>query len=223
MHSRAALPHIATRRCFAALVVMSLLGPLTACASSGNLRPASGVAPQRVGVRPGDAVLIKVWREPDLSDTAQVNEQGRLVLPLLGERQVAGMSPDSLRRELEQDYRRYLDNPSIEIKVLRRIAILGQVRHPGLYPVDATVTLSDALAMAGGVTPDGNRNDIELVRNGDVVRQSVDRAAIVGSLDIRSGDQILVGQRSWFSRNLGLVGTLIGAATSITVALLIRG
>ncbi len=85
------------------------------------------------------------------------------------------------------------------------------------------MSLSDALAMAGGVTPNGNRNDIELIRDGTVIRQSVDRAAVVGSLDIRSGDQILVGQRSWVSRNIGLVGTLIGAATSLTIALLIRG
>jgi len=207
-----------------ALVLPALsLCALSACASGGSPPPASSAVPAHVGVRPGDAVLIKVWREPDLSDTAQVNADGRLVLPLLGERQVAGMSPDSLRKELEHDYRKYLENPSIEVKVLRRIAILGQVKSPGLYPVDATVTLSDALAMAGGVTSNGNRNDIELIRDGTVVRQSVDRAAVVGSLDIRSGDQILVGQRSWVSRNIGIVGTLIGAATSITVALLIRG
>jgi hypothetical protein len=43
----------------------------------------------------------------------------------------------------------------------------------------------------------------------------------VGSVDIRSGDQIIVGEKGWLRRNPGaLVGSLVAAAAGITIALI---
>lgn len=172
-------------------------------------------------LRPGDAVQVRVWREEDLSGRFTVDDRGIVTVPLLGERHVAGLEPAELRDNLLADYREYLQNPSIEVTVLRRINILGAVTQPGLYPVDATISLSEALGMAGGITPTGDEDDIRVVRDGRVIHRALDQATLVGAVDIRSGDQVVVGEKGWFARNPGaLLGSLLGAAAVILTALL---
>lgn len=172
-----------------------------------------------MGLRPGDALAIAIWREPELSDTVRVNERGEVVLPLLGTRSVRGLSPDSLERQLAGEYSEYVKSPAVSITALRRISILGEVKRPGLYPVDATVSLSDALALAGGTTGAADRDDIRLIRDGRVLRQSLARSSLVGSLPVQSGDQIVVGQKSWFARNWQW---LAGTATSVALFVIFR-
>jgi polysaccharide export outer membrane protein len=186
---------------------------VAACSSSSNHAGPGAVSPEeiqqmkeQVGLRPGDALAVAIWREPELSDTIPVNDRGQVVLPLLGPREVQGISPDSLERQLEREYSEYVRSPAVSITALRRISILGSVREPGLYPVDATVTLSDALAMAGGLSPDGDRDGIQLVRGGEVMRESLQASMLVGALPIQSGDQIWVEQRPWLERNWQWLG-----------------
>lgn len=183
------------------------------------MAPDSQASPELL---PGDAVRVQVWRESDLSGTFAVDDRGIVTLPLLGEREVIGLDPSELRDALLADYKEYLQNPSIEVTILRRITILGEVRSPGLYPVDATISLADALALAGGITPIADPNKIQLVRDNEIIAEGVDQAAVIGASDIRSGDQIVVGQKSWLARNSGVVlGSLI-AATAIIAAAFIR-
>ncbi|MFC1531494.1 polysaccharide biosynthesis/export family protein, partial [Gemmatimonadota bacterium] len=146
------------------------------------------------------------------------DDRGVVTLPLLGEREVSGLDPSELREALLSDYKEYLQNPSIEVTILRRINILGEVRSPGLYPVDATISLADALALAGGVTPMADPNKIQLVRDNEVIAEGVDQAAVIGASDIRSGDQIVVGQKGWLARNSAVVLGSLVAATAIIVA-----
>ena len=189
---------------------------LAGCASGGAVPPDTAPQPNpevAPSLQPGDAIAVKVFREPDLSDTLRVDENHRIVLPLLGERSVRGISADSLKAQLATDLQEYVKTPAIEITVLRRVSILGAVRQPGLYPVDATYSLTDALALAGGTTPNADLEDIRLVRDGTVVRQDLSRGTLVEETPIRSGDQIVVGESGWFSRNWQwLAGTVISAS-----------
>lgn len=205
----------------ARLALVLLCASLPACASGPE--PSTGVTTIEAdpGLGPGDAVRMAVWREPDLSGTFGIDDRGIVTLPLLGERQVSGMDGPALRDQLLTDYREYLLNPSIQVTVLRRVNILGAVNQPGLYPVDATISLSEALGVAGGIAPGGDPDDIRLARGGRVIHGDLDRAAILGNIDVRSGDQIVVGEKGWFERNPGaLIGSLIGAIAGVTVALI---
>jgi polysaccharide biosynthesis/export protein len=124
-----------------------------------------------------------------------------------------------LKARIVQAYQKYLVNPSIDIIVLRRINILGAVRNPGLYPIDATMTIADALAVAGGATPVGDTDKVEIVRNGERVRARLSQRTRVTESAIRSGDQLYVPERSWLSRNTGIVAAVITASVSIAVTL----
>lgn len=165
---------------------------------------------------PGDFIAVTIWREPDLSDTVQVDNSGVAVLPKLGPLQVTGVRPDSLEQRLIHEYSRYLQNPSIRVTVLRRITIWGAVAKPGPYPVDLTMSVTDALALAGGATSTGKTDKVELRRGS--TRRTVDLSKGppgVADLSLHSGDQLFVPEKSWMSRNVGLVIAAIGTATSL--------
>jgi len=202
------------------LAVAGLAVTLAACSSAPPPSAGSPAEPDP-GIRPGDVVRVQVWREADVSGSFRVDDRGVVTLPLLGDREVAGRDAGVLRDELLADYREYLQNPSIDVTVLRRINILGSVMQPGLYPVDETISLAEALGLAGGITPEGDPGDIRLYRDDGIVREGLDRGLLVGDIGVRSGDRIVVGEKNWFERNPGaFIGTLIAAAAGITVALI---
>lgn len=180
---------------------------------------ASATASDGGTLKPGDVVRLKIWREPDLSGDFLVDEHGGVVVPKLGRIQVVGLSPDSLKSQLIDAYSVYLRNPSIEVVLLRRITILGGVRNPGLYPVDPTMTLAEAYALAGGIAPEGKLNEVELVRGGQRTSYKISETTRIADTPLQSGDQLYVPTRSWLSRNTWVVTAAIGTTTTVLFAL----
>lgn len=159
---------------------------------------------------PGDVIRVAIWREEDLSGEFQVDQDGSVILPLLGRRQVVGISPDRLREQLTEEYGGYLVNTAVNVTLLRRVVVLGEVRVPGQYTVDATQSVADLIARAQGLTPEGNAEDIRLLRDGQSYRTNLSGTLSLVEAGIRSGDQIVVGKRSWWSRNFS---SLVGVAS----------
>jgi len=200
------------RRFASALLI--LLAPVVAVSQAKP--PTTSSASPESGLGPGDFIVIKIWREPDLSDTVTVDNGGVAVFPKLGQVQVTGIGPDSLERLLVSQYARYLQNPSIRVTVLRRITIWGAVVKPGTYPVDLTMTITDALALAGGAASNGKTNEVELRRGSHRTVLDLSRnIQQVRDISLHSGDQLFVPERSWASRNAGLIVAAIGTAATI--------
>ena len=170
-------------------------------------------------IRPGDRIAMRVWRESTMTETLTVNQNGNVVLPMLGVYSAASQSVGSLPDSLRLRYAEYLRNPAIDITVLRRIGVLGEVTKPDLYWVDVTTTLPDVIARAGGVTEIGNPDDVRVVRDGKEIRihRSAHGDTYVG--DLLSGDQIVVRRTSWLSRNALAVVSAAGVLTSIFVVI----
>jgi protein involved in polysaccharide export with SLBB domain len=174
----------------------------------------------RAGLLAGDLLRVEIWREEDLSGEFPVDQNGDVVLPLLGERHVTGIPIEELRQSLLIDYRRELRNPSITITPLRRIYVLGEVNEPGLLTVDPTVSLAGAVALAGGANQQGDLRRIQVIRSGQPVLDGVAPTAALSTLDVRSGDQIFVGRRSWLDRNSTFLVSSVLSITSIVITLL---
>jgi protein involved in polysaccharide export with SLBB domain len=212
MH-RKPLPPRATRRRFRlihALFVVLLAAPAGAQSES---------TAESFSLGPGDVVRVRIWREPSLDGDFQVDERGRLTLPLLGSRPVAGMSWPALRDSLLVDYRRELKAPSVTLTPLRRVYVLGEVSRPGLYLADPTLSLAGIVALAGGASPAGDLNRLRVVRRGQTI---IERAAIADALvqaDIRSEDQVFVDRRNWFALNSTFVASAAISVASIIISL----
>jgi polysaccharide biosynthesis/export protein len=205
----------------ASILTLSLAVARPAFSQSSSPRPDS--LPNGAGLLlPGDLIRLKIWREPDLSGEFQVSASGQAVFPKLGSMDLKGVSPDSLKQVLVADYSRFLRDPAIEVTVLRRVNVLGAVRNPGLYPLDGTMTVADAVALAGGATSDGKVDKVELRRDQEKLMVDLSRRTRLSTTPIQSGDQLFVPQKSWASRNTGVVAAGITAVTTVVVALLIR-
>ncbi len=194
-----------------------LLAPQTTSAQAQSA--GDSVMDAANNLRPGDVLRLRIWREPDLSGDFPVDPRGRVVLPKLGPLDVASVDSDSLQPRLVRAYSEFLNNPSIEVVPLRRISVLGAVQKPGVYPVDPTMTVADVVALAGGASPDGKRDRVELRRGNERVSANLQQASRVADSPIRSGDQLYVPQRSWLDRNTALAAGLLGTAASLAIAL----
>lgn len=168
-------------------------------------------------LRPGDAIQLTVWRQEDMTGEFKVDETGVVTLPLIGPKQVTGVPLAQLRETLYSELRLQLRNPSIEITPLRRIFVLGEVRTPGPYSVDPTITLAEAIALAGGPNSTGDSRRIRVVRSGKIVHDRISAETTLSSVDIRSGDQIFVEPRGWVARNTSLFANMLVSAAFITV------
>lgn len=171
-------------------------------------------------LQPGDLVRLRIWREPDLSGDFRVDEKTVAIFPKIGPLAVGHLPTDSLRSLLVSGYSRFLQDPSVEVTFLRRVNVLGEVRNPGLYHVDPTMSLTDVLAMAGGMNSDANRSKIELIRGDRSSSISLSTRSNLTATVLRSGDQLRVSQRSWLSRNAGVVAAgITGMAVILTAVI----
>lgn len=196
------------------LVVASLL------AAPACLDGQQEAAMRHDAVRPGDRIALRIWNEPLMSDTFRIAETGFATLPKLGQVEAAGQNAEELQHTLREAYSAFLRNPSVEVTVLRRIGVQGEVLKPGLYLVDLTMTVSDVIATAGGITQQGNPQKVFLVRDGQRSRVGGDALARFTAAELRSGDHVLIGRRSWFELNsLAIVGTA-AVLVSVVVPLL---
>jgi protein involved in polysaccharide export with SLBB domain len=100
--------------------------------------------------------------------------------------------------------------------------VLGAVKNPGLYPVDPTMTVADVLALAGGVAPEGNPEKGSLIRGGERLDVRLSQRTKIADTPVQSGDQLYVPQRSWISRNPGVVAGTLTAVAGIVVTLMVR-
>jgi polysaccharide biosynthesis/export protein len=200
----------------AALALTVLVGAFSPVASQET--PIGTENRADVVVRPGDRVRLKVWREPDLSGEFVVDEHGVVVLPKIGRLELRDVSTDSLRALLIDRYSASLRNPAVEVTVLRRVNVLGAVRNPGVYHVDPTTTVADVLALAGGVSPQGNQNRIDLLRQGQRQPVQLSGESRVADSPILSGDQLYIGERSWFDRHMAVIAASITGAAFIIAA-----
>jgi protein involved in polysaccharide export with SLBB domain len=197
------------------LALMLVLPTAAALAQSTTPADTSAVSSrQRAHLQPGDVIRLKVWREPDLTGDFIINESGDAVLPRIGALHVVSMSPDSLKTHVISTYTQYLRDPSIEVTFLRRITVLGSVNKPGLYDADETMMLTDVLALAGGVSPDGKRDKVELFRNGQLIVPKLRSDVRLVDSPIQSGDKLYVEEKGFFARNpyvlMSIAGTTIG-------------
>jgi polysaccharide export outer membrane protein len=116
---------------------------------------------------------MQVHLEPDLATQARITKSGSIVLPLLGEVKVAGISLHEAEYKIERLYyeRDFLQSPQVSLRILqyspRQVQVLGMVNVPGPvpFPEEEDMTLSEALSMAGGINRIGNARKIRLTRS----------------------------------------------------------
>jgi polysaccharide export outer membrane protein len=150
-----------------------------------------------------DVLEIAVWKDPALSTTAPVRPDGRVGVPMIGDVQAEGRTPHELSEEIQKRLAPLVKDPVVAVIVRevnsRKFAIVGEVAHPGVYPMRGQTSLLHAVALAGGLTEFASKDDITVLRkrkDGKDVRLSVDLEAGLQdgghAFTLRPGDTVYV-------------------------------
>lgn len=208
-------------KCTLTLSLLVLLPGLVASSGVSGQEPEADTLAQGIG--PGDVVRMAVRDEPALSGDFPVGEDGSVLLPLIGLIRVENRPFEEVRREIGSALSRELVDPEIQVTPLVRISVLGEVRRPGLFPVDPTQNVGEVLATAGGFTPLADRDDVSLVRRDRVVPLDYDPNAPELRIPLRSGDRVVVGKKGWFEEHLAIfVSAAASVAASAATAFIVR-
>jgi polysaccharide export outer membrane protein len=115
-------------------------------------------------------LAVNVWKEPDLTRSVPVRPDGKITLPLIGDLRASGRTPVQLQGDIRQGLLTYLSNPEVTVMVQeaksQKFNILGQVEHPGSYPLSRSMTVLDAIAVAGGFRDFAKTGKIYVLRFG---------------------------------------------------------
>jgi polysaccharide export outer membrane protein len=118
----------------------------------------------------GDVLGINVWENKELNTETTIRPDGSITMPLIGDLKAVGETTSTLKQHITEQLAKYVKLQGTEITVaLRawksyRFTISGEVTKTGVFTSDQYVTVSEALAMAGGLTRFAKRGDIELLR-----------------------------------------------------------
>ena len=180
-----------------------------AAASPSTITPA--VEPQQADLRleslgMGDMVRVTVFRNPELTTEGRVSERGTILFPMIGEVNIAGLTPSQAGARIADKLRsgKYVVNPEVTVSMMqvnsRQVSVLGNVVKPGRYPLDSTTAhLTDVIALAGGVGPTGS-DEVTIITNrgGKQEKVNVDmaemfrRGDLTHNITLEPGDTIYV-------------------------------
>jgi polysaccharide export outer membrane protein len=140
-----------------------------------------------------DVLKIHVWKDAELSSQVTVRPDGTVTLPLLGELRAAGQTPSQLTREVTRRLAKFVreENAVVSVAVVEvnsyRYTVLGNVAQPGIFSPRYYVTITQAVAMAGGPTPFANLDATTIIRSDDQGRQ---RKIPINLDSLRKGERL---------------------------------
>ncbi len=161
---------------FTAVLVVAAAGCASGPDAAATGRGGSGAPGPAAAARddyiigPEDVLQITVWRNENLSRTVPVRPDGKISLPLVNDIQAAGLTALQLRDEIAKRLKEFVNAPDVTVTVTEirslKVNILGQVQKPGTYELKRRVSVLEAVAMAGGLTPFAAPNKMLVLRKG---------------------------------------------------------
>lgn len=149
----------------------------------------------RVGA--GDRLAIRVAGEADLTGEYAVDGSGLISMPYVQSLSVAGLTTPKIERLIAQRLRAgYLVDPQVSVQVAatRPFYILGEVNSAGSFSYQTGMTVQNAIAIAGGYSPRGDRRDVLLTRK---LASGTTTTKVPVTTQLYPGDIVYVRER-WF-------------------------
>jgi polysaccharide export outer membrane protein len=163
--------------------------------------PASA-PPADVPVNSGDLLTVSVLGAPDYRYDLRVSSSGEISLPMAGIMKIAGLTTPQAEKAIAQTLQKqgFFNNPQVSVFVKEYstsgISVLGEVQHPGIYPLLGHRTLLDALSAAGGTTPKAGKSVTITHRDRPDAPETLAFSSSDGdstpSISIHPGDTIVV-------------------------------
>jgi polysaccharide export outer membrane protein len=131
------------------------------------------VDPKSYVIGPEDVLYISVFHENELTRAASVRPDGKITMPLIGDLQAAGLTPERFSAQMKQALSSFIHNPDVTITVAqvnsKRYTVAGEVNRPGPYPLVLPTKVFDALSGVG-FRDFANKRKIVIIRGDKRIR-----------------------------------------------------
>jgi polysaccharide export outer membrane protein len=152
--------------------------------------PAITVTPVKVNTRLEDlrAAVDARYGTGGQQRDARITPEGTVQLPGIGSVPAQGLSLEELKREIDERYAQFVGGievtPVLSNRAPRYVYVVGEVRQPGRYELQAPTTVMQSIALAGGWNNGGNLREIVVFRrdeNWQLMATKLDvRGALLG-------------------------------------------
>lgn len=119
-------------------------------------------------ISPRDILQVSVFQVQDLNNTVEVSEDGTITLPLVGKMRVSGKTTREAEELIADKLgKKYLQSPQVSVSVKtygKRITVSGAVKAPRVLSDDGNLTLTQAIASAGGTSDLADPSRIHIAR-----------------------------------------------------------
>jgi polysaccharide export outer membrane protein len=144
----------------------------TAATPAATTKESFGSRTQRYKIAPGDTFDINFELSPEFNQTGvPVQPDGFVTLRSVGDIKVQGQTVPQLTETLRTAYGKILNDPiiSVSLKDFEKPYFVadGQLSRPGKYDLRGDVTLTQAIAIAGGFTDNSKHSQVLLFRRVD--------------------------------------------------------
>lgn len=162
--------------------------------------PAEPVDPKSYVIGPEDQLMVRVWREREVSGAVIVRPDGKITLPLIGEVQAGGKTPQQLKKVVTKKLSEFLNRPEVMISVTairsKKYYITGQVNRTGAFPLVVPTTVLEALSGAGGFQQWAKKNKIIILRGNKRLKFNykdiIKGKHLAQNIYLQNGDNIIV-------------------------------
>ncbi|MGW8228056.1 MAG: XrtA/PEP-CTERM system exopolysaccharide export protein [Gammaproteobacteria bacterium] len=151
----------------------------------------------------GDQIRIDVWKNPELSVTEPVRPDGKIAVPLVGDLEAAGKTPEQLASDITRKLATYIVNPNVTViltdlkgqEFLSRIRVTGSVAQNISITYHQGMTVLDAVLEAGSVNMYADANDTKLYRRTETgaVSYNIRLKDILENGDMRTNVMLMPG------------------------------
>jgi polysaccharide export outer membrane protein len=122
--------------------------------------------PYRIG--PSDELIVRVLPDPAIEREVIVQPDGTFAFDLIGEVDATSRTPAEVAAEIEERIAEYRVSPSVTVSLQRAasssVTVIGEVKAPGMYPVERDLRITDVVARAGGETVYAAASRARLIR-----------------------------------------------------------
>ncbi len=161
---------------------------------------AAPVDPKSFVIGAEDRLLIRVWREPEVSGAVIVRPDGMITLPLIGDVQASGRTPNKMREEISGKLSEFLTRPEVMVSVSairsKKYYLTGQINRTGSVPLVVPTTVLEALSGAGGFQQWANRKKIMILRGTERFKfnyiEVIKGKNLQQNIYLQNGDHIIV-------------------------------
>jgi polysaccharide biosynthesis/export protein len=171
--------------------LLTIIGLVALCGANAGARQSKAVD-YKIG--PDDVLSVTLFgQDPKYSGDVTVRPDGKITLPLLDDVRAAELTPLELKAVLTREYLKYFEEAVVYVSAKeirsRKVYITGEVLKPGLYTMNDSMNIVQLIAVAGGLQPWADKENIVLIRKDPLPDGTTDKSLFDYKNVLRKGSK----------------------------------